>query len=78
MVRDSQFNLHQLSYGIIKYSVFTCIRFPVFLRKIKTIFNKNSSILSSEELLILFIFYTALRSYHTVLRSIIRINRLYL
>ena len=44
----------------------------------KTTFNKNSSILSSEELLILFIFYTALLSYHTVLRSIIRINRLYL
>ena len=78
MVRDSQFNLHQLSYGIIKYSVFTCIRFPVLLRKIKTTFNKNSSILSPEELLILFIFYTALRYYHTVLRGIIRINRLYL
>ena len=40
---------------------------PVFLRTIKTTFNKNASILSSEELLILFIFYTALRSYHAVL-----------
>ena len=50
-----------------------------FLRTIKTTFNKkNASILSSEELLILFIFYTALRYYHTVLRGIIRINRLYL
>ena len=51
---------------------------PSVFTEDKTTFNKNSSILSSEELLILFIFYTALRSYHTVLRGIIRINRLYL